>query len=170
MLQRLQIAHDEPASPSGRGGKHGPLPSAKALMDGRRRGSLPSAHSREGDRYRIGPETEQALFEGGDQPVSLSGDASGRRHGPGPLMSAASRSKRRACPGGGGGGRGPIRQPFHLHDFSWEDQAFAVIGRYCPGLERLLDDMFRETISLTDFTCVPPRHSPWCQRSSSLAR
>ena len=43
-------------------------------------------------------------------------------------------------------------QPFRLHDFSWEDQAYAVVGRYCPGIERLLDDMFRETLSLTDFT------------------
>ena len=39
-----------------------------------------------------------------------------------------------------------------MHDFSWEDQAYAVVGRYCPGIERLLDDMFRETMSLTDFT------------------
>jgi len=42
-------------------------------------------------------------------------------------------------------------QLFRLHDFSWEDHAFSVFGRFYPGIERPLDDLFRETLSMTDF-------------------
>jgi hypothetical protein len=54
------------------------------------------------------------------------------------------------------------RQPFRLHEFSWEDQAYAVVGRHCPGVEELLDDLFQETRSLTDFSCVGTPHVAVC--------
>jgi len=62
-------------------------------------------------------------------------------------------------------------QLFRLHDFSWEDHAFSVFGRFYPGIERPLDDLFRETLSMTDFayaTALQRAREPGRVRAADL--
>ena len=41
---------------------------------------------------------------------------------------------------------------FRLQDYCWENQGYSLLNRYYPGAGDNFDDLFTETLNLTDYT------------------
>jgi len=41
-----------------------------------------------------------------------------------------------------------------LQDYNWEDHGFSLINRYYPGVAELLDSLFTETRTMTEYQYV----------------
>lgn len=42
---------------------------------------------------------------------------------------------------------------FRLQDYNWGDNGVELVGQYMPGVGELLDELFTETLSITDSRC-----------------
>ena len=41
---------------------------------------------------------------------------------------------------------------FRLQDYSWEEHGFSMLNRYYPGAGELMDKVFTETLTMTEYT------------------